>query len=121
MKTTRKPRFNLLNESKIGRALKVIDLVSKGIAKHPKRDWFYLETYHNGREQGFSIKFAGGEIPTFTFSEYRNSDSMVVYATYGYREAGIPSDEEHRASRSFESEELAAEFILKEINQVTFK
>jgi hypothetical protein len=53
----------------------------------------YLETYCNGREQGYNIaSSSGGTNWTCSFSEHRISDSIVVYVGEFFDMAGnVPS------------------------------
>lgn len=78
----------------------------KVIAEH-----FWLETYTNGREKGFAITSFRTKI---AFSEYRSSDSIVVYEgkNVDFSLAGnMPSDEIYRDKKFFSTVEAAADHI----------
>jgi hypothetical protein len=50
-------------------------------------DWsrFWVESYANGREQGYCICGSrNGETIGIAFAEHRNSDNIVVYVGEGY-------------------------------------
>lgn len=106
-----------IEQGKINRALKVLRLVKKGVAKLdlPEAD---VQTYHNGRENGFAIwnilAFADRvRDVVVTFAEYRNSDDIVIY--YGdMQDAGEEVRDEVWASRTYsKSEEEAAQNIIQ--------
>lgn len=78
-------------------------------------DKFTIETYLNGREEGFAIcdKTYHKKV---AFSEYRNNDSIVVYfgETVNFSLQGNSPDEKtYKNSKSFEYNQYlnAAEFI----------
>ena len=52
--------------------LAIVDLLSDDMV-------LFLQPYQNGREHGWSLIFKMRQV---AFSEYRNSDSIVVYAGY---------------------------------------
>ena len=62
----------------------------------------YVETYQNGREQGYTITLRNNEINTrriITISECRNSDSIMVY-TENTANQGL-DEESYRNGKSF--------------------
>jgi hypothetical protein len=52
-------------------------------------DRLEIERYDNGREQGFCLRFGFFAV---SFSEYRSSDDLVVYAGEGFGENGQPTE-----------------------------
>jgi hypothetical protein len=78
------------------------------------RDRVWLEAYSNCREQGFCLKTYD---KVFCFSEYRNSDSIVVYVGHhwDFYPANIPSDGTFAAAKFFPDEISAAAFILQQL------
>lgn len=76
--------------------------------------WHYVQAYSNGREQGYYI---GGGDKVVAFSEFRNSDSIVVYVgergTFSMQ-GNVPSDEAYDNKTFFpwNGEKEAAEFIV---------
>ena len=91
----------------------LVNLVEK--LMHPDKE-LYLQTYSNCREQGYclwNIK-AGKKV---SFSEYRNSDSIVVYSddTIAFSMQGnTPSEEAYERKLFFDYNEYykAAEWIV---------
>jgi hypothetical protein len=77
---------------------------------------FYCEPYQNGREHGWSL-YDNTMTRQVCFSEYRNSDSIVVYAGTPRdfsMQGNTPNDKVYHESRSFSYDEHyeAAKFIL---------
>lgn len=79
---------------------------------------FYVEAYSNGREQGYHIKgWVDGQHVGMSFSEYRNTDSIVVYlggSTDFSMHGNSPDEKAWKAARHFKPGryDLAAEYIL---------
>jgi len=72
-----------------------------------------LESYKNGRENGFALSKGGNKV---AFSENRNSDDIVVYTgtTTDFEMGGnIPSEESYRNKKYFGPDDAkkAAQFI----------
>ena len=112
--------FSLLKDSKIGRALKIIKLIEKRLGEHTQSRLFYLETYHNGREQGFALKCCSDKFKSYAFSEHRRSDHIIVYESYKmYQDGNVPTDEEYKNAKTFETEQAAANYILNDLGIVT--
>jgi len=59
-------------------AQKVLEHISKMVSKEIEKD-FVVKMYANGREQGYHIQHYGRKIRGVSFSEYRNTDQIVVY------------------------------------------
>jgi hypothetical protein len=75
---------------------------------------YWVEPYQNGREHGYCL--AGGE-KRVTFSENRNSDSIVVYVGGKYdfgMQGNTPSEVvyQNRKFFDFEDYKAAADYIL---------
>lgn len=84
--------------------------VLKAIGKLPGAQ---LETYKNGRENGFALTKGEHKV---VFSEYRNSDSIVVYGggwIGDFTANNIPSDSAYAMKKFFEPKDYdgAARFI----------
>lgn len=125
---------NFLDMSKIKPAQEVLKRVMK--ANGLPKDVFFVDTYQNCREAGYCIRgsyylhengtaFKGGEIYV-AFSEYRNSDNIVVYIERDYTgnkslyegfHGNIPSEEAYRNSVSFMFGDYdgAAQLIINEL------
>lgn len=99
---------------KIERRMSVADKVVKQLevvlAKHPevsKNAW--LECYKNGRENGYALVYWLGTTSSFrkaVFSEYRNSDNIVVYLGDSIGQFGcgnVPSEEVYASRKMFPS------------------
>jgi hypothetical protein len=117
-----------LDNYKLNRAKKVLAYVNKHLpSRIRKQGW--IEAYSNGREQGLHIKFYGGVATTvsFSFSEYRNSDDIVVYTgeqTSVMRfamQGNVPNEEIYKNKMFFNTkgnksgEEQAGEYIVKTV------
>lgn len=73
-----------LHMNKINRALYVLKRVKKGLAllKAPEGAYTRVDTFENGREQGFCIRlYIPGHVydRRYCFAENRASDHMVLY------------------------------------------
>lgn len=76
-----------------------------------------LGMYSNGREQGYTLKNMDNDYPyrMVAFSEYRSSDTTVVYfGTVGDFAGGLPSDKLWENARHFAYNDIheAASFIV---------
>jgi hypothetical protein len=80
----------------------------------------YIESYQNGREQGFSISGLDG-FDSISFAEHRNSDNIVVY--FGKKTNQGLSDEAYANAKFFKYMEYhaAAEYISMLIAKHGFK
>jgi hypothetical protein len=101
----------------IGRAYLVASYLNDELDQ--ERDWVWLQAYANGREQGFCLI---GRRQSFSFSEARGSDDMVVYIhdpPWDLQVAGnIPTDETYEKRRFFFGNELeAAAFIIEQVKK----
>jgi hypothetical protein len=103
---------------KIIRTTEVADKVLKQFTSRWKKINFngtaYVEPYQNGREHGWALNYKMNRI---AFSEYRNSDQIVVY--YGplcdfSLQGNVPSDKvyEHREIFNFDEVDNVVQFIL---------
>lgn len=75
----------------------------------------FAEPYVNGRERGWAVSFEG---KTAVFSEFRNSDEIVIYTgkRMEFEMAGnVPSERAYKQKKFFSCTEpyQAAEFILE--------
>lgn len=96
--------------------------VAQGVLRLVKqRKGLSVESYSNGREQGFAIdNGAGGEnYRKVAFAEFRNSDEIVVYAGRGYlafdMSGNTPSEQTYASKKFFQPGDYkgAAAFINK--------
>lgn len=97
--------------------------VTEGVTPEDVEDW-YVGTYCNGREQGYSIIGRPGlrgddkPAPKVCFSENRNSDAIVVYCgdirSFSDIRGNVPDQEiwENRSLFGAGQYEEAARFIL---------
>ena len=105
-------------------AKKVLAQVNKKISKDVAKDCS-IEVYANGEEQGYCIfsthiRKNTKEIYSplrVSFSEYRNSDDIVIYAgnSYDFKPSGnIPNENVYRQGKFFRygDNENAAQFIV---------
>ena len=66
-------------------------------------EYLFAEPYLNGRERGWAISSMG---KTAVFSEFRNSDEIVVYRgkSVDFEMAGnVPSDKVYKEKRTWEN------------------
>lgn len=104
-----------------GTARKVLAEFRKILRKSAQQGWLDLASYSNCREQGFAIKSYINHSNAVAFSEYRNSDAIVVY--FGKRDefefnTNIPSEDVWQSRKFFAHNEQkkAAQFIAKWLN-----
>lgn len=107
------PRFIRPNKAKLNRAALVLKLIRVPFAKNRSA---YVDTFNNCREQGYSLVVwdygTGASINRwFTFSEYRNTDDIVVYSGEGHKPSTGVDDASYATKRFFSSERDAAAFI----------
>jgi hypothetical protein len=101
----------------IRKSTQVADKVILKIKKAmPKESEYWMQPYQNGREHGQSL-IASKSMKQVAFSEYRNSDSIVVYAgdMGEFSNAGnIPSEEIYGKKKFFRYDDFegAAKFIV---------
>lgn len=102
-------------------ASKVLSLVNKiGVARLNGDDC-WIESYSNGREQGYAIKVWPRHASFATwlcFSEFRCSDDIVVYEGPHFSVQGnIPTQQAKDAAKFFphDKQEKAAAYIVKRI------
>ncbi len=84
-----------------------------------KNSDFWVESYSNGREQGLSIGHVSGK--KISFSEYRRSDSIVVYIGSNFSMQGnVPPESVYQAATHFGFGEYdkAATFIVEAMVQM---
>lgn len=110
---------------KHGKMYQAFGVLESLIKKHPEIDSenssFFVGAFANCREQGFSIEHYTTK-KQVCFSEYRSSDSIVVYAgdssDFDYR-SNMPLESSlvWNSSKHFSCEEYdqAADFILEHI------
>lgn len=92
--------------------------VLKSFSRKLKKEdpgWIVIGCYQNGREQGYSINTLNN---FFCFSEFRNSDDIVVYQSPHNPMQSI-TEEMYKDKHLFRSPEEAAEFIYSEIIKET--
>lgn len=71
-----------VNRGRIERADEILKLLIANLKASEKDGCLDVEMYANGRENGYVVTFFAKNYAKFgpmTFSEYRNSDSTVVY------------------------------------------
>lgn len=102
----------MINRSKLARAEAVLNLIEGILGDSHKV--FFLDTYSNGRETGYSLLNGDAQV---AFSENRNSDSTVVY--FGKRlnfsmQGNVPNEEVYKNKRFFPYDRTygAAKFIV---------
>ncbi|AXQ67650.1 hypothetical protein KIOSHI_167 [Bacillus phage Kioshi] len=49
----------------------------------------HVDTFCNGREQGFTLCFFQGSVRAISFSEHRNTDCIVVYHSSEHESGGV--------------------------------
>lgn len=80
---------------------------------------FWVESYSNGREQGMTIGHISGK--KISFSEYRRSDSIVVYIGSNFSMQGnVPPESIYQAATHFGFGEYdkAATFIVEAMQKM---
>ena len=88
-------------------AQKVLAAVNKILReKKIKTEYSRVETYCNGREQGYCIRVFGTSTwgVSISFSEYRSSDAIVVYSSeehYFSMQGNVPDDEAYKNAKFF--------------------
>lgn len=111
-----------LDKSKLDKATKVLRKVEKILSSLDEMDGYsyWLESYCNGREQGYCIHGGYTTEKQVCFSENRNSDDIVVYPKGKQHErfsmqGNVPSEESYREAKYFRYDESdgAAEFIVQ--------
>lgn len=99
----------------------VLALCEALIPEHDKHlaDTFYVECYSNGREQGYVLC---GHTVRVAFSQYRGSDSIVVYVGGRNDLHGSLDDRIYKGRRTFDESDiyLAAELIVEELRKDTW-
>jgi hypothetical protein len=108
---------------KIVRTTKVADKVLKQFISrwkslkfpsiYPEEFNLYLEPYQNGREHGWSLSYKMRKV---AFSEYRNSDQIVVYCgtlADFHLQGNVPSDKVYKRREMFSSEEVDFENVVQ--------
>jgi hypothetical protein len=70
-----------IETSKVLLASGLRDLILFKLSRNNDTDRVFWECYQNGREQGFTVSVIGilTKSKSITISEYRNSDSIIVY------------------------------------------
>ena len=84
----------------------------------PKGMTAYIESYSNGREQGYCLQYYNKKMYSFSFAENRNSDDIVVYSgeSSDFNTGGnIPSDKIYRRRGFFQNPKAAAQDIFSAI------
>lgn len=112
-----------INTEKINIAEKI--LLAIGKVKIHRMSSIWVDTYHNCREQGFCIVGVGAdsERVEISFSEYRNSDNIVVYVNKDkddrFSDGGVPSDYAYETKTFFGFGEFqkAADFIKSKLEE----
>jgi len=93
-------------------AQKLLKEINKRASKNVAKT-YWVENYENGREHGFHLN--GGD-KIVSFSEYRSSDSIVVYIgdKCTFEKGNTPSDEAYTNKQFFHPEDYnrVAKYIL---------
>lgn len=88
-------------------AQKVLAAVNRILReKKIKTEYSRVETYCNGREQGYCIRVFGTSTwgVSISFSEYRSSDAIVVYSSEEHSfsmQGNVPDDEAYNNAKFF--------------------
>ena len=109
-------RYLKPDTTKLDRARRVLKAMRIPWAKGR---WSGVDAFNNCREQGYTLTVSNPDTGYrwFTFSEYRNTDAIVVYSGTGWPPSTGVDEASYATKRFFENEQLAADFISAEASK----
>jgi hypothetical protein len=111
----------------MGLADRTLHILERALKAHPSDEELLVHSYRNGRENGYAVSvWTGtfGSVPywTWTFSENRNSDDVVIYeGDYHLTFGGMRSMNEEEAERFWKTRQYfrtpsdAAKWLVEKI------